>query len=112
MITFYRPGTKEAREQLGSVVWNPQANAPLADFTLAGGKFDTDDPKVIAKLRELGYPEVPGGMELEPEKKKSNWVKTSEVGKDQGKPRKPVLKARGKKAPGASDGMDSNVSPR
>lgn len=112
MITFYRPGTKEAREQLGSVVWNPEANAPLADFTLAGGKFDTDDPKVIAKLRELGYPEVPGGMELEPEKKKSNWVKTSEVGKDQGKSRKPVLKARGRKAPAASEGMDSNESPR
>ena len=55
MPTFYRPANK--RQELASVVWNPRANAQLADF-LTGNQFQTDDPYVIQKLRELGYPTV------------------------------------------------------
>ncbi len=55
MPTFYRPSAKRA--ELAAVVWNPRANAVLADFS-QGNKFQTDDPYVIQKLRELGYPTV------------------------------------------------------
>lgn len=111
MVTFYRPTSKEARERFGAVVWNPQANAPLADFSLAGGKFDTDDPKVISRLRELGYPEVGAGEKPPEAPVKSNWVKSSEVGKGSS-----PLKRRGRKpatAPVAVNDMDAaDVSPR
>lgn len=99
MITFYRPVSKEAREQLGAVVWNPEANAPLADFSLAGGKFDTEDPKVIKRLRELGYPEL-GSGESSPQKP-SRIIK--------GPVTKGPIKRRVSKP---SDDMDADVSPR
>lgn len=103
-VTFYRPAVREAREALGAVVWNPQANAPLADFSLAGGKFETEDPKVVAKLRELGYPEVGIGEEVVSEPPKAKWVKSDQVGK------KPGLKTRKKASP--SSDMDADVPPR
>lgn len=100
MVTFYRPATREAREHLGAVVWNPQANAPLADFSLAGGKFETDDPKVIKRLRELGYPELDTGEE--PPEKPSRIIK--------GPPGAKVVKKRASaKLP---DEMDADISPR
>jgi hypothetical protein len=103
MVTFYRPGTREAREELGAVVWNPQANAPLADFSLAGGKFDTDDPKVINRLRELGYPELKSEEDLP--KKPPRIIKGNPA--DAGKP---ALKKR--KSVKSPDEMDADVSPR
>jgi hypothetical protein len=102
MVTFYRPITREARESLGAVVWNPQANAPLADFSLAGGKFDTDDPKVISKLRELGYPELGAGQSVP--------QKPSRVIKGHPEPKAKVVKKRASAKP--SNEMDADVSPR
>ena len=57
MPTFYRPANK--RQELAAVVWNPRANAALADFSL-GNKFETSDPYVIQELTRLGYPTVEG----------------------------------------------------
>jgi len=55
MPTFYRPANR--RNELGSVVWNPKANAVLADFS-RGNLFETNDSAVIQRLQELGYPTV------------------------------------------------------
>ena len=55
MPTFYRPANR--RHDLGSVVWNPKANAVLADFS-RGNLFETNDSAVIQRLQELGYPTV------------------------------------------------------
>jgi hypothetical protein len=44
---------------MASVVWNPETSKPWAEFGKVG-RFETDDPKTIEKLRELGYPEHPG----------------------------------------------------
>ena len=55
MPTFYRPANR--RHELAAVVWNPRANAQLADF-ITGNLFTTEDPYVIQELRKLGYPTV------------------------------------------------------
>lgn len=44
---------------LESVVWNPEKNLPLAEFVKPNFTFETDDPKVIKTLQELGYQELP-----------------------------------------------------
>ena len=44
------------RSNLSTVVWNPDKEDVLADFRQ--GHFTTDDPKVAAKLKSLGYPEI------------------------------------------------------
>ena len=51
-MKFYKSG-------LESVVWNPAKDAPLAVFEKPDFTFETDDPEVIAKLKELGYQEIP-----------------------------------------------------
>lgn len=44
------------RSNLATVVWDPERNRPLAEFV--DGQFYTEDARTIAKLRELGYPQV------------------------------------------------------
>lgn len=53
------------RSSLSTIVWNPAKDEPLADFT--EGHFTTDDPAVAAKLRALGYMEIPLDAEHPPE---------------------------------------------
>lgn len=45
------------RSNLSTIVWDPDKDKPLADFT--EGHFTTDDPRVAAKLKALGYMEIP-----------------------------------------------------
>jgi hypothetical protein len=45
------------RSSLSTVVWDPDNDRPLADFT--EGHFTTEDPRVAAKLTSLGYMEIP-----------------------------------------------------
>jgi outer membrane biosynthesis protein TonB len=45
------------RSNLASVVWNPKAGAPLAEFKR--GEFITSEPWIAQKLIDLGYPRVP-----------------------------------------------------
>jgi hypothetical protein len=47
------------RSSLSTIVWDPAKDRPLADFT--EGHFTTDDSKVAAKLKALGYLEIPLG---------------------------------------------------
>ena len=51
-MKFYKSG-------LEAVVWNPEKKLPLAEFKKPDFTFETEDPEVIAKLKELGYQEVP-----------------------------------------------------
>jgi hypothetical protein len=43
---------------MSSVIWNPETSSALAEFGKVG-RFETNDPQTIKKLRELGYPEQP-----------------------------------------------------
>lgn len=52
------------RSSLSTIVWDPEKDAPLADFT--EGHFTTEDPKVAAKLKALGYMEIPLDAEEPP----------------------------------------------
>jgi len=45
------------RSSLSTIVWDPAKDQPLADFT--EGHFTTNDPRVAAKLKALGYMEIP-----------------------------------------------------
>lgn len=51
-MKFYQSG-------LESVVWNPERQAPLAEFKKPDFTFETNDPKVIERLQELGYQALP-----------------------------------------------------
>ena len=39
----------------GRLVWDPTIKQIIAEFDERTGEFETDDPKVIDKLVELGY---------------------------------------------------------
>jgi len=52
------------RSSLSTIVWDPEKDAPLADFTK--GHFTTEDPKVAARLKTLGYMEIPLDAEEPP----------------------------------------------
>ena len=45
------------RSNLSTIVWDPQKDKPLADFS--AGYFTTADPVVAEKLSNLGYYEIP-----------------------------------------------------
>jgi len=51
-MKFYKSG-------LEAVVWNPERQAPMATFEKPDFCFETDDPIVIKKLKELGYQVLP-----------------------------------------------------
>jgi hypothetical protein len=48
MTTFYQTEGK------ATVVWDAEQDCALCEF--ANRQLETDDPRVIAKLEELGYP--------------------------------------------------------
>jgi len=52
------------RSNLETIVWNPDTNSRLADFSK--GHFTTDDPKVAKRLKDLGYVEIPLDAEEPP----------------------------------------------
>lgn len=45
------------RSNLSTIVWDPENDKPLADFT--AGYFTTNDPKVAEVLINYGYYEIP-----------------------------------------------------
>lgn len=45
------------RSNLSTIVWDKDGDKKLADFS--EGHFTTADIKVAAKLKQLGYPEIP-----------------------------------------------------
>ena len=53
------------RSNLASVVWNPKAGAPLAEFKR--GEFITSEPWIAQKLIDLGYPRVPLDATIPPD---------------------------------------------
>lgn len=53
MATFYR----QRGHASPAILWNPETNASWYEFV--DGSYSTDDPKAIAKLRELGFSETP-----------------------------------------------------
>jgi hypothetical protein len=53
------------RSNLSTIVWNPDKENVLADFSQ--GHFTTDDEKVALKLRSLGYPEIALDAESPPD---------------------------------------------
>lgn len=114
MPTFYRPANKRA--QFAAVVWNPKANAPLAEFG-QDNTFTTEDPFVISELKKLGYPtveeyeatqEAPSAPPPLPTKPKPAAATPA---KKQPVEAKRSLKRRAP-APQATDSMDSDVSPK
>lgn len=124
MPTFYRPANR--RQELGSVVWNPKANAVLADFS-QGNLFKTDDSYVIQKLRELGYPTVedyetstnapsPPPHELKPQpaarvEKPQQPAAAPPPPKGKAPVKKGAVQLKKRTAPSSPDSMDSDVSP-
>ena len=53
------------RSNLASIVWDPENNAPLAEFIK--GQFYTEDSTVANKLIALGYPQVSLDAETPPQ---------------------------------------------
>jgi len=53
------------RSNLETIVWDPRASRPLADFS--EGHFITEREDVRDRLRELGYPEVALDAEVPPD---------------------------------------------
>ena len=51
-MVFFKSG-------LEAVVWNPEKDCALAEFPKPHFTFETNDPAVIAKLKEMGYQELP-----------------------------------------------------
>jgi hypothetical protein len=45
------------RSSMPTIVWNPDTDSALADFS--EGHFTTDDPVLADRLRSMGYPEIP-----------------------------------------------------
>lgn len=45
------------RSNLSTIVWDPENDKPLADFT--AGYFTTNDPRVAEVLANYGYYEIP-----------------------------------------------------
>lgn len=67
-VTFYQP------RPFAAVVWDPQTDRALCEFDKH--VLQTDDPKVIARLRELKYPET---MPVNPFGDQSGFVKTEDI---------------------------------
>lgn len=53
MPTFYR----QRGHFSPAVLWNPAKNSSWYEFV--DGQFSTDEPEVIAKLREMGFSDTP-----------------------------------------------------
>jgi len=58
-------GCRFYKSNLPMIVWDPDTNSALADFS--EGHFTTEDPKVAEILRGKGYPEIPLDLESPPD---------------------------------------------